>query len=80
MTQQEILERLSEILRALLADESISLQPETMRSDIDGWDSFQYINFIVAVEAQFGVKFGVADVESFRTVGDIASELLRLNG
>ena len=35
------------------------------------WDSFAYVNFIVAVEIEFGIKFRVADVESFETVGDI---------
>ena len=41
------------------------------RSDIPAWDSFAYINFIVAVEQEFGVKFGVAEVEAFETVGAI---------
>ena len=36
---------------------------ENRREDIPGWDSFNYINFIVAVEAQFGVKFKIADIE-----------------
>lgn len=78
MTEQEILGEFSRILNALLGEDSISLQPNTIRGEINGWDSFQYINFIVAIEAQFGVKFGVADVESFKTVGDIAAELQRL--
>ena len=37
------------------------------------WDSFQYVNFIVAAEMQLGVKFPIADVESFVTVGDIVA-------
>jgi acyl carrier protein len=36
------------------------------------------VNFIVAVEMQFGVKFGVAEVESFQTVGEIAQRTLAL--
>ena len=38
---------------------------ETRREDVPNWDSFNYINFIVAVEMEFGVKFKVADIESF---------------
>ena len=37
------------------------------------WDSFNYINFIVAVEIEFGVKFKVADIESFANVGAIVT-------
>ncbi len=44
---------------------------ETRREDIPDWDSFNYINFIVAVELEFGVKFKVADIEAFANVGAI---------
>ena len=37
------------------------------------WDSFAYVNFIVAVEAELGIKFGVADVESFKDVGEVVA-------
>jgi acyl carrier protein len=47
---------------------------ETKRADVPGWDSFQYVNFIVAVEIELGIKFRIADVESFETVGDIMAE------
>ena len=47
---------------------------ETRREDIPDWDSFNYVNFIVAVEMEFGVKFKVADIESFPNVGSIVEE------
>jgi acyl carrier protein len=39
-----------------------------------------YVNFIVAVELEFRIKFRVADVESFETVGDIVAEARSLLG
>lgn len=74
MTDQELLEVFTRILRDLLADDSIALSAETTRDDVPDWDSFTYVNFIVAVEMELGVKFGVADVESFKTVGDIVAK------
>ena len=71
MTDQAILNRMTQILRDLLSDDSIVLTMETKRDDVPDWDSFAYINFIVAVEGEFGVKFGVAEVESFPNVGAI---------
>ena len=47
---------------------------ETKRADVPNWDSFQYVNFTVAVEFKFGIKFRIADVEAFETVGDIVVE------
>jgi acyl carrier protein len=71
MNEQEILAEFTDLLRDLLADDSIVLGMETKRADVPNWDSFQYVNFIVAVEVKFGIKFRIADVEAFETVGDI---------
>jgi acyl carrier protein len=78
MTEQEILDRLTRILRSILLDKSIVLSMETRREDIPNWDSFSYINFIVLAENEFGVKFKVADIESFENVGAIVAETAAL--
>jgi acyl carrier protein len=77
MTVQEILTVSTRILRDLLLNDAIVLTMETRREDIPNWDSFNYINFIVAVEIEFGVKFKVADVESFENVGAIVTEMTK---
>lgn len=71
MTDQEILDIFSRTLGDLLADDSITLAMTTRRGDVPNWDSFSYINFIAAIEMELGVRFGVADVESFENVGAI---------
>ena len=78
MTQQEILSEFTRILRDLLLDDSIELTMETRREDIPNWDSFNYINFIVAAEIEFGVKFKVADIELFPNVGAIVKETMKM--
>jgi len=78
MTDQEILSKFTRILRDLLLDDSITLTMETRRDDILNWDSFNYINFIVAVEVELGVKFKVADIESFANVGAIVAETTKI--
>ncbi|HEY6451274.1 MAG TPA: acyl carrier protein [Steroidobacteraceae bacterium] len=78
MTEQEILEKLTRILRDLLADESVVLTMDTTRTDVPNWDSFIYVTFIAAAEMQLGIRFRVADVESFATVGDVVRQALKL--
>jgi len=78
MTDQEILSKFTRVLRDLLLDDSIELTMETQREDVPNWDSFNYINFIVAVEIEFGVNFKVADVESFANVGAIVKEMTKI--
>lgn len=75
MPERRTIDRLSTILRDLLLEPSIELTPSTTRADVPGWDSFAYVNFIVAVETEFNVRFRLADVESFQTVGDIVEAI-----
>ena len=78
MTDQEVLNAFTRILRDILLDNSIVLSMQTRREDVPSWDSFNYINFIVAVEIEFDVKFTVADIESFENVGAIVAETKEL--
>ena len=71
MQEQQILDAFTHILRDLLSDQTVVLSMETVRERVPGWDSFAYISFIVAVEMEFRVKFGVAEVESFENVGAV---------
>jgi len=78
VTDQELLTIVTRVLRDLLANDSIALQMDTTRGDVPDWDSFMYVNFIVAVEIELGIRFGVAHVEAFETVGEIVAEARRL--
>lgn len=80
MTEADILQTFIRILRDLLTDESVALTMDTRRPDVPNWDSFGYVNFIVAVEMEHGVRFGVAEVESFDTVGSIVRRTAQLRG
>jgi len=71
MTEAEILVAFTRILRDLLGDQGIVLTMDTRREEVANWDSFGYVTFIVAVEIELGVNFGVAEVESFANVGAI---------
>lgn len=75
MTNTELLESFSSTLADILGADDLALAMETERRQVPGWDSFNYINFIVALEIQYDVKFRVSDVEAFKNVGDIVNEL-----
>lgn len=80
MNEREILDTFSQILGDLLFDDSIELSMDTERTAVPNWDSFSYVNFIVAVEMRYGIKFSVAEVESFENVGAIVRRTLELGG
>ena len=71
MTREAVLNAFTRILRDLLSDDTIVLTMATRRDEVPDWDSLSYMSFIAAVEMQLGVRFGVADIESFADVGAI---------
>ena len=79
MNDQELLDLFSRTLADILGEDSFSLTSSTRRRDVPNWDSFSYVNFIAAIEMELGVRFSVADVESFENVGAIVArtQLLR---
>jgi acyl carrier protein len=71
--EAEIYNILASLFHDLFDDDSIVLQSGTNASNIDGWDSFNHINLIVATEAAFKVKFSTKEIESMSRVGDFVS-------
>jgi acyl carrier protein len=45
----------------------------TTAEDIEGWDSFNHVNIVVAIESRFGIKFNAAEVEELRAVGEFVN-------
>jgi acyl carrier protein len=78
VNDNELLQEFSEILSSILGNDDVTLNMQTIRADVPDWDSFNYVNFIVAVETELNIRFSVSDVESFETVGDIVNETKKL--
>ncbi len=68
-------EELLEIAQSLFGDEISSLADADGPETIDGWDSAGHLNFITAVEMQFGVEFDVADFSNLTSIGQIRQAL-----
>lgn len=70
MNRTEILEKVAESIRSILDLPNQQITMRTTAEDIEGWDSFNHINIVVAIENQFGVKFNTSEVEEVRAVGE----------
>lgn len=80
MTNEQIYAKLTELFRELFADDAIVLTSETTAADIDGWDSFNHISIIVAVETRFGVKMHANEIERLNNVGDLVAAIAAKTG
>ena len=75
-TEPEIYVILTELFHELFADDDIVLTAATTANDIKGWDSFNHMNIIIAVETRFGVRMHSSEIESLKSVGDLVAMIL----
>jgi len=74
MNDVDILDVLNDILIDVLDIEDVanfSVTIESLTSDFEKWDSLAHINIIVQLEAHYGIRFSLDEVESFSTIRDI---------
>jgi acyl carrier protein len=71
----EIYDKLNSLFREVFDDDSIIIKPETSANDIDAWDSFVNISLMVAVESRFGIRLTTSEIESLKSVGDLANTI-----
>lgn len=71
MTDAEIYEQLTEIIRDVLMDFDLVLRPDLTAKEVDGWDSYKMIEILVAVESHFGMKVKSKEFDDMENVGDL---------
>lgn len=49
------------------------LSADTRFADIEGWDSFKHLRFLLAVEDEFGFEVSPELGETLETLGDLAA-------
>lgn len=75
-----VLDRLADLIRETFGDDRIVVSEETTASDVEGWDSLTNVELMVAIEAEFGVRFSTAEVASLANVGELVGLILRKQG
>ena len=76
-TEFEIYAALTDIFRELFGQDEIILSAETTADHIEGWDSFNHMNIILATEVRFGIRLEFSEMEDVKSVGALVSLVLR---
>lgn len=79
MDQAEIIEKLQSVFDGIFL-EPVQLTPELSAADVDEWDSLLHISLMLAVEAAFGVRFRVGEVEATKNIAEFADLIGRRLG
>ena len=72
MTQDEILQKLTQIFRDIFDAPNLVITLATTAADVEEWDSVNHITLTVETEQKFGIKFQTAELEELKNVGDFA--------
>jgi len=81
MDSTAILKQLNDIFIDVLDNDKIKLTMETAAKDIEEWDSLNHIQLVVAVEKKFKLRFTSAEINGWKTVGDMAAAIeKKING
>jgi len=71
VNRDEIFKQVHDIISDVLDQPDLRLDASTTADNVEGWDSFNHINIVVAVESRFGIKIHTAEIEELRNVGEL---------
>ncbi|HEX4610382.1 MAG TPA: acyl carrier protein [Urbifossiella sp.] len=74
----DIAPRLQTIFRDVFDDPTLTLRDEMTAADVDGWDSLNHVNLVIAIERAIGVKFAMAEISKMKEPGQNVGSLIRL--
>jgi acyl carrier protein len=69
--KDQILIEVAEIIRDVLDLPDLVIDTSTTAENVEGWDSFNHINIVVAIEAHFRLKIHTAEIEELKNVGEL---------
>lgn len=76
LNQDEVLERLTSIMRDVFDDQQLVATPSLNAAAVDGWDSMRNVSLLLAIEQDFNVRFGAAEISELRNVGELSELIL----
>jgi acyl carrier protein len=73
MTDEAILDRLTEIFRLIFGYDGGFLTLQMTSDDIEAWDSLSNITLAIEIEARFSIKIKMAEMERLKSVNDLVA-------
>lgn len=80
MTDEEILERLTSIVRTLFDDDTLAPTADMGPGDIKGWNSLNHVRLLLAIEQAFNIRFSSKEAGQTKRVGAIIAMIQQKTG
>jgi len=72
---ENIYKTLTAIMIDVFDDDDIVATEGLTAAQVNGWDSLAHVRLMIQVERAFKVKFTASEINSFKTVGDLARSI-----
>lgn len=69
MTRSEISASIGNLLAQIVEQDDLKLEDSMSSEDIVGWDSNNHVRLMVAIEAEFGIRFDIEELSAPENVG-----------
>lgn len=77
MERQEIIERLTPIAQKVFESPNLVLTDDLSAEALDTWTSLAFMQFLDAIEKDFGIKFKMMELLSLKTMGNIIDSIAK---
>jgi acyl carrier protein len=64
-------QKLTDVFRTIFNMPDLVLRDDLTAREVPGWDSFNHVNLVIAIETEFGVRFATDEVAALQNVGDL---------
>lgn len=69
MTRSEISASINNLLGQIVEQDDLELNDSMTSEDVVGWDSGNHVRLMMAIEAEFGIRFDVEELSAPENVG-----------
>lgn len=72
MDSDAIVAELQPIFQDILDQPDLKIDRHSNAKSVEDWDSLAHVNLITAIEKKYKIKFGLAELQELKNVGDLA--------
>ena len=76
MERTEVLAKIEEILSSILDDERLKLAEDSTADDFEEWDSLNHVKLMVAIEAEYSIRFETNEITAPDNVGELVDLIM----
>lgn len=75
MERKEIMSKIQELLAEIIDNEDLVLDETSSPASVEDWDSLAHFNLVMELQSEFGIKFAANQIQSWKNVGDIITDI-----